>query len=695
MINRWLGRKALLTASLLTLTLSPIDSASAAQKNIRVALFIDTGQGYRNTLPEVTLTSEKGFSLTLADKKDKTTLPEVDEEILRFRVDEFQLVAKETDSLQEAQRVAQQLSQRKIDAKIQLDRRGSKKLYRVISGSYDTYALALAQVKAVGQVTGADPQIIGPYHLAVGEFDSLKDAQKREESFEEAGIAAHTVLIGGNRKAEYAVWIGEEISEDRLTNLKATASAQFPRFSYKRPSTDAYVLIKEEVVDGKGETAAVYAFSPDAKMIVSPQKGGTALIGVVEREQRRYRGEMELSEYKGKLTLINELPLEQYLYGVVGSEMASGWPLEALKVQAVLARTRALAQGDKYEIANVSDTVMEQAYYGYDREAADVRKAVDKTEGEVLKYRGKLVEALYYSNAGGMTADGTEVWGNKVAYLRPVESDDAAPAAAANQWYLVALQDGTIGYVRHDFITVSGGRNQAGLLLGRVNTDHLNFRSGPSTTYHKAIQTLPLGAEVTIIQQVAEENAYSWTRGPYSPGEITAMINASQKTNKGATFASPISSLEVTRRGPSGRVLEMEADGMELKVSSPDAFRSVFKQGESALRSTRFDVEQMGTFTVLSANGKKTTHQGSGQNVYAFGANRELSYANGYADSFLILGGAENWRVATKEQMFLLRGQGFGHGLGVSQYGAKAMAEQGYDYEQILQHYYHGVEIDD
>ncbi|MCK9912312.1 SpoIID/LytB domain-containing protein, partial [Microbacteriaceae bacterium K1510] len=83
---------------------------------------------------------------------------------------------------------------------------------------------------------------------------------------------------------------------------------------------------------------------------------------VEEREQRKYRGTIELSSYKSHLAVINELPLEQYLYGVVGSEMVAGWPLEALKTQAVLSRTRAVNQGNKYGIANLSDTVLEQAY---------------------------------------------------------------------------------------------------------------------------------------------------------------------------------------------------------------------------------------------------------------------------------------------------------------------------------------------
>ncbi|MCK9912673.1 hypothetical protein MXD81_26195, partial [Microbacteriaceae bacterium K1510] len=78
-------------------------------------------------------------------------------------------------------------------------------------------------------------------------------------------------------------------------------------------------------------------------------------------------------------------------------------------------------------------------------------------------------------------------------------------------------------------------------------------------------------------------------------------INANQDRNKAPRFSSPIQTLRVTDRGPSGRVLSIEADGRVLASPSPDAQRSIFKQGENMLRSTKFYIEEMGTFTVLGA----------------------------------------------------------------------------------------------
>jgi stage II sporulation protein D len=579
-----------------------------------------------------------------------------------------------------------------------VETRGATPVYQVVSGTFDSYQAAAAQARTVAQAVGVQPTVKGAYRLEAGKFSSLKEAQEWENAFEVSGISAHTVLLADGKKVAYAVWIGDEANEEGASRLKQAAEAAFPAFSYREPSSRSYVVLKKEVIAVGGETETVwkYVFSPQVKLTVGPKKGGSVpLIAVEERDHRKYRGVIELSEYKGHLTVINELPMEQYLYGVVGSEMVTGWPLEALKTQAVLARTRAVGQGNKYGIANVSDTVYEQAYYGYGREAADIRKAVDQTAGEVIKYKGKVAESFFYSNAGGMTSDGTEVWGNPVPYLKPVMSDDTYPLEKAPIWYLVSLQDGSIGYLRSDLVTVTGALNPVGLQMGTVNTDNTNFRSGPSTTYHRVLSTLPVGTEVTILQQEAEENAYAWTRGPYTSAEVTAMINASQDRNKGPRLSGPVESLRVTQRGPSGRVLQMEADGVVLAVSSPDAHRSIFRQGDSGLRSTKFDVEETGTFTVLGADGKQSFFPQAGNDLQAIGAGGTTMSANGYNNQFVVYNAAGDWRVATKQQSFLFRGTGFGHGLGVSQFGARAMAENGYDYKQILQHYYQNVTIEE
>ncbi|MGC5327978.1 SpoIID/LytB domain-containing protein [Brevibacillus sp. SYSU BS000544] len=692
MSKRWLTKNIFVFASVLSLTLPSMSApVKAADDMIRVALFVDTGQGYRGVVPSVTITGEAGIEIKATAKQASASIPVSDKQA-RFRVDEFSLIVEETSDLQRAERVAQLLNKQKLDASITQENGA----YQVISGSFTTYEAAQSQSKVVSSKIGQAPSIIGPYRVEAGRYKEEAEANNWESAYEASGLRAHTVLLLNGSKPVYSVWVGDEISKSKLNQVIAAASRINPEVSFNETNEAAYVVMKKEVVASGNDldTVPLFAFSPQVKLHVTPKKS-KSLLTVEERDHRKYRGKIELSDYKGNLTVVNELPLEQYLYGVVGTEMVTGWPMEALKTQAVLARTRAVGQGNKYGVANLSDTVYEQAYYGYGKEAEDIRRAVDETAGEIIRYRGKVAQSLFYSNAGGMTADGSEVWGNPVPYLPVVDSFDTGPMETAMTWYQVSLDDGTIGYVRSDFIDVSDTRNPMGLMQGRVNIDNLNFRIGPSTSYHRSITTLPIGTQVTIISSEPEENAYSWTRGPYTATELTAIVNASQARNKAAQFSIPIESIEVTKRGPSGRVMEMQADGMAIAASSPDAYRSVFQQNGSSLRSTKFEIEQMGSYTVLGANNKTVHFPQASFELYAVGADDVGPItANNYSDEYIIFSGNNEFRVASKQPKFVIRGYGFGHGLGVSQFGAKGLAEQGYDYRQILQHYYQDVTIE-
>ncbi len=137
---------------------------------------------------------------------------------------------------------------------------------------------------------------------------------------------------------------------------------------------------------------------------------------------RDYRGRLRLDPAGDSFVVTNVLLLEEYLYSVVGSEMPSSWSLEALKAQAVAARTYALRQispGDDYDIC---DSTACQAYGGIGTETASVRRAVDSTSGIVATYDGQPIDAVYSANMGGQTAAAEDVWANYSPYLRPVAS---------------------------------------------------------------------------------------------------------------------------------------------------------------------------------------------------------------------------------------------------------------------------------
>lgn len=134
-----------------------------------------------------------------------------------------------------------------------------------------------------------------------------------------------------------------------------------------------------------------------------------------------YRGSIEISVYQGRLVLVNEVSVEEYLYSVVPSEMPSSYGVEALKVQAVCARSYAISHMTASKLskygAHVDDSVNYQVYNNT-TETENSIAAVDATKGMVLNYNNTVIHAYFYATCCGSTADGT-VWSNQqIPYIQ-------------------------------------------------------------------------------------------------------------------------------------------------------------------------------------------------------------------------------------------------------------------------------------
>ncbi|MBN2857579.1 MAG: SpoIID/LytB domain-containing protein [Candidatus Delongbacteria bacterium] len=145
-----------------------------------------------------------------------------------------------------------------------------------------------------------------------------------------------------------------------------------------------------------------------------------------DSKSRSYKGSIEFININGKITVVNEVGIEQYVYGVVPSEMPSGAPVEALKAQAVLARTNVFSKiGSKYKDKpySLSSDIYSQVYTGIDHVNTRTDKAVDETRGMILTYGGKAVDAVFHSVCGGYLEGNDVIWGSKrLPYLNPKPS---------------------------------------------------------------------------------------------------------------------------------------------------------------------------------------------------------------------------------------------------------------------------------
>lgn len=179
------------------------------------------------------------------------------------------------------------------------------------------------------------------------------------------------------------------------------------------------VEINEKITEYKQDQICVLSnetfLGCNEVIVKSKNNGKINVLNITRNRQPQYRGELYCYLEEEGMVLVNELPVEEYLYGVVPSEMPSSYPLESLKAQAISARTYTYYHMKNYAYprwkAHVDDSTSFQVYMNIP-ETAITSQAVEETSDLVLKYNDKLVESFYYSTSGGYNAGG-DVWGSE------------------------------------------------------------------------------------------------------------------------------------------------------------------------------------------------------------------------------------------------------------------------------------------
>jgi len=178
---------------------------------------------------------------------------------------------------------------------------------------------------------------------------------------------------------------------------------------------------------------------------------------------KKHRGNMEIYPLDKGLLIVNELPLEDYLVGLINCEISSQWPMEAVKAQAVVARTYAVYQKEarKNSAYDLESTVNDQVYNGCEIEDSRAQRGVMETTGEVLTYNNSVIQAFYHSNCGGHTESAENVWGYPLPYLQGVECTYCLASQAA-KW------EQTIPLYRIESLLRNNGYQVSGLSDIRV-----------------------------------------------------------------------------------------------------------------------------------------------------------------------------------------------------------------------------------
>ncbi len=346
--------------------------------------------------------------------------------------------------------------------------------------------------------------------------------------------------------------------------------------------------------------------------------------GTLKIISRWYRGNMEFRSSNDSLVVVNELPLEEYLYGVVPREMSSNWPLEALKAQAVAARTFIAANYNKriVEGFNVLDTPTDQAYGGASSEGTNATNAVQSTAGQVVTYNGLPISAVYHSTSGGHTENNENTWeGMPLTYLRGKPDPYSTKHGLANWSYT-------------------------------------------STTDEIRSKLLNSGTEIGPISSIELEK--------YTTGRVKNVII---RDINGNTIIK------------SGKYFGKLFNPNFYTYVNADSFMSNFFE-------IKTDFDQTSEFIIMDGSGEMKSVSGEG--FYGLSADGTVDVLTQNSDTFDILGASETIS-ASKAPSGSVRfeGHGWGHGVGMSQWGAYEMAIQGNNYVDILKFYYSGVEISD
>jgi len=210
---------------------------------------------------------------------------------------------------------------------------------------------------------------------------------------------------------------------------------------------------------------------------------------------KKYRGNVEVSPADKGMLVINELPLEDYLAGLINCEISSQWPMETIKAQAVVARSYAFFQREarKNALYHLESTVIDQVYDGCAIEDSRAVRGVRETSGEVLTYNNNVIQSFFHSNCGGHTESSENVWGYAFPYLQGIDCSYCLSAPSA-KW------EQTLSLNRIESLLSSNGYQISGLRdiktgrrnrSGRVTDLTLFSKKGsltiPAVSFRKAI----------------------------------------------------------------------------------------------------------------------------------------------------------------------------------------------------------------
>lgn len=359
----------------------------------------------------------------------------------------------------------------------------------------------------------------------------------------------------------------------------------------------------------------------------------------INYDKKNYLGKFSLLAQSGKITVVNVLDVESYLRGVLKMEANPEWPMEALKAQAIISRTFALNQmgrhgGSGFDVCPLAHC---QVYRGINAHDPRTDKAIAATKGRVLTYRGKLARAFFHSDSGGRTASVKDVWGGDFPYLRSVA--DPIPSGSPYSNWTATLSGEGMGraLAKHGY---SVGRVTSLSVAGRDVSGRVTRLNITGTGGRAAVK----GSKFRDIMgtSVIKSTLFDIKGSSSSPPE------PAQSAVPPAKSPVPLS------KGP-------------LSAEEEILLLALVKKGV-------FSTEEL--MDMLKDAARKRFYLELGQNKLT-----------------QVPPAASNARPGRSGGGFVFEGRGWGHGVGLPQWAARALALSGWSADKILKYYYPGTAV--
>lgn len=490
--------------------------------------------------------------------------------------------------------------------------------------------------------------IIGSHHVEL----SYKYANYSQAEYDALTLHsdAHVAYINGEYKIRIGSYSTEAQALSALDSIKSSTGDYNATVAY--PNTNGFVVTNTKT------TKILFEYSNGTNFGVMPK--GT----ITWNKGYRYNGGFEYSRQDGNdVTVVNVVSMQDYIKGVVPYEMSGSWHIEALKAQALCARSYGFNNINKhsrygFDLCNGVDC---QVYQGTSRATENSDKAVDETNGEYINYNGSIATGFFHSSDGGATENSENVWVSTIGYLKGVIDIHENTEDVSNGIWSFTITNDQIKTI--------------------LNTKGYSL-SGVSNMYVKERTDMGNVLTLTVVDTSGKEYDFSKERA-------RTILNS---TSQGVTFNSTRYTINgVGNLTPWGDNPSYEQPEEVLPEEDTEL------SGNSSVYINDKEYSTENGFEVLTSTGQDyTSNLNDSYVITNNGINKvtpESETTKSSETSQISETTEEVIEQKSSNGSYYISGRGWGHNIGMSQYGAKAMAEKGYSYQEIIKFYFTGVEI--